>query len=50
VIPREETEVMNTRKDDGRGNAEEDDDLDISMTMVIMKTHSNQTAFATSNG
>jgi hypothetical protein len=39
VIPREEMEVMSTKKNDGHGNDEEEDDLDNSTTMVIMKTY-----------
>jgi hypothetical protein len=39
MIPREETEVVNTKKDDGHGNDEEDDYLNNSMTMVIMKMY-----------
>ena len=40
MIPREETEVMNTKKDDGHGN-DEDDDLDNSTIMVITKTYNS---------
>jgi hypothetical protein len=36
MIPREEVEVMNTKKDDG--DDEEDDNLDNLTAMVIMKT------------
>jgi hypothetical protein len=42
MIPREETEVMNTKKDDGHdADDEEDDDLDNLTIMVIMKSYNS---------
>jgi hypothetical protein len=38
MIPREETELVSTKKDDVHGSDEEDD-LDNSMIMVIMKMY-----------
>jgi hypothetical protein len=39
MTSREETEDMNTKKDDGFGNDEEDDALDNAKTMVIRKMY-----------
>jgi hypothetical protein len=39
MIPREETELMSTKKDDGQGSDEEEDDLDNSMIIVIIKMY-----------
>jgi hypothetical protein len=40
MIPREETEDMNTKKDDGDGN-DEDVDLEDTTIMVIMKMYNS---------
>jgi hypothetical protein len=47
MIPREEMEPVSKKKEDGHGSDEEDD-LDNSMIMVIMKMYKSKT-FATSN-
>jgi hypothetical protein len=41
MIPREETEDMNTKKDDGDGNDEEDVDLEDTTIIVIMKMYNS---------
>jgi hypothetical protein len=39
TIPREEMELMSTKKDDGQGSDEEEDNLDNTMIMVIIKMY-----------